>query len=428
MRLVKCIFVLGLFLLGVAQTAESSYPPFMNYQGRLTDPSGNPVPDGNYNVVFTIYDLPTGGTELWTSGTLPVSVKDGLFNVVLGEIGSSVFDPAGERFLGIKVGSDPEITPRTYLTTVPYTYYAGKSGTVELCPVWDVSGDNAIRTEGNVGIGTTNPQARLVVGDNIKSYSGACVTVGDTSVSGISRVVLGEDAYNYCGMVWSNLSDGFSVITSVGGDTKIGIQVNDGKVGIGTSYPDFKLHVKSEGEGDGMRVDNGAGTPLFRVRENSDASCEIQIYDNASTVKAMIRGNADSYFNGGDVGIGTTSPNYTLDVRGTIGNNTTLYHSDQRWKKNIAPLDNALGSVRQLRGVSYEWRQDEFSDMNFPGGRQLGFIAQEVEAVVPEVVHTAEDGYKSIDYAKLIALLTEAVKTQQAQIDNLNARIAELEK
>ncbi len=129
----------------------------------------------------------------------------------------------------------------------------------------------------------------------------------------------------------------------------------------------------------------------------------------------------------GNVGIGTTNPTYKLDVRGSIGNNTTMYHSDIRWKKNVQSLPNSLDVVTRLRGVSYEWRRDEFADMNFHEGKHVGLIAQEVEEVIPEVVNTAPDGYKSVEYANLVAVLIEAVKEQQKIIEEQNSKIAAIE-
>jgi hypothetical protein len=83
--------------------------------------------------------------------------------------------------------------------------------------------------------------------------------------------------------------------------------------------------------------------------------------------------------------------------------------------------------VIRLRGVSYEWRRDEFADMNFPAGQRIGLIAQEVEEVIPEVVNTAPDGFKSVEYANLVAVLIEAVKEQQKIIEEQNSKIAAIE-
>lgn len=93
----------------------------INYQGRLTDAAGNPVPDGNYTIHFRLYDVSSGGTPLSTD-TDTVSVSNGLFNAHL------EFDPGSyggyfngqALWLGIEVGTDGEMTPRQLIRPVPY--------------------------------------------------------------------------------------------------------------------------------------------------------------------------------------------------------------------------------------------------------------------------------------------------------------------
>jgi len=99
-----------------------------------------------------------------------------------------------------------------------------------------------------------------------------------------------------------------------------------------------------------------------------------------------------------------------LDVRGTVGNNATQYHSDKRWKKNIHTISNALDKVAQLRGAGFERSVEELKEMNFTAGKQIGVIAQEIEEAVPEIVSSDEQGFKSVDYAKLTALFSRLSK------------------
>lgn len=127
------------------------------------------------------------------------------------------------------------------------------------------------------------------------------------------------------------------------------------------------------------------------------------------------------------VGIGSTSPGaYMLYVNGSAYATGTWTSSDMRWKRDIVTLDNALDKVLSLRGVSYEFRQDEFPEIRFPEGSQIGLIAQEAEAIVPEIVKTNDDGYKAIAYQNLNALLVEAMKEQNAHIESQQAEISVL--
>ena len=126
----------------------------------------------------------------------------------------------------------------------------------------------------------------------------------------------------------------------------------------------------------------------------------------------------------GNVGIGTTTPAYTLQVNGTAWVTSGSWSgSDQRWKKNIQPIANSLDKVLQLSGVSYNWRTDEFPANNFDSKTHLGFIAQDVEKIVPDLVTTGADGFKGIDYSGFSSLLVNAVKEQQTQVTSLAANL-----
>ena len=118
-----------------------------------------------------------------------------------------------------------------------------------------------------------------------------------------------------------------------------------------------------------------------------------------------------------------SSTNVKLDVYGDIFAVQVHSSSDERFKKNIQPLRNALDRVKAINGVSYQFKTDEFSNRNFTSADQVGFIAQNVESVLPEVVTTDEQGYKAVDYSKITALLNEAIKEQQDQIEKLTKQL-----
>jgi hypothetical protein len=104
-------------------------------------------------------------------------------------------------------------------------------------------------------------------------------------------------------------------------------------------------------------------------------------------------------------------------------------YSDERWKKNIEPLTASLDKVMLLEGVSYDWKAEEYPEMGFTKDRQIGFIAQDVEEVLPELVTTDSNGNKAVYYGQMAAVLLEAMKEQQAEITELKKQqttIAEL--
>jgi hypothetical protein len=111
---------------------------------------------------------------------------------------------------------------------------------------------------------------------------------------------------------------------------------------------------------------------------------------------------------------------------GTVDANAFACLSDSRLKKDVEDVAEALAKVKALRPVHYNW----ISSASFnPSCKELGFIAQEVEAVVPAVVSTGgdEDATKRVAYDRLTALLVAAVKEQSVVIDSLQARVAALE-
>ncbi|SFB93960.1 Chaperone of endosialidase [Flexibacter flexilis DSM 6793] len=139
-----------------------------------------------------------------------------------------------------------------------------------------------------------------------------------------------------------------------------------------------------------------------------------------------------------NVGINVDDPSHALHVSGDgkiegdfyVTGNAEAYSfissSDRRYKKDIRKLSGALTTIKQLRGVNYLWRKDEFKDKKFDDRLQVGFIAQEVEAIVPELVHTDSKGFKAVNYAQFTPILVEALKEQQALIESQAQQIQQL--
>ena len=135
---------------------------------------------------------------------------------------------------------------------------------------------------------------------------------------------------------------------------------------------------------------------------------------------------SDSVF-AGTVTAGSVTVTEKLTA-GSITAGTVTSTSDGRLKKNIVPVDQALDKVSQLQGVYYDFRVQEFPEKSLSEGRQMGLIAQQVEAVAPEVVFTDSSGMKSVAYQNLVALLIESVKELKAQNRELQRKMDRLEK
>jgi hypothetical protein len=121
----------------------------------------------------------------------------------------------------------------------------------------------------------------------------------------------------------------------------------------------------------------------------------------------------------GNLLVGTTSGSDKVTVNGTVSATNFNTTSDATLKTNVETLSGSLDAVTSLRGVSFDWLEN--------GGSEIGVIAQEVEAVLPDVVSTNDEGIKSVKYGNMVAVLIEAIKEQQAQIDELKKLIVRKE-
>lgn len=110
----------------------------------------------------------------------------------------------------------------------------------------------------------------------------------------------------------------------------------------------------------------------------------------------------------------------TADSIRAAGDIIAYYSSDKRYKENIKPIESPIEKVKAISGVTFEWNEKSHKET---GKKDVGVIAQEVEEVLPEIVQTRDNGYKAVDYQKLTAVLIEAVKDQQKQIDELKSII-----
>ncbi len=143
----------------------------------------------------------------------------------------------------------------------------------------------------------------------------------------------------------------------------------------------------------------------------------------------LSRSNAMVVLKNGNTGLGTNNPGaYRLYVSGNAFATGIWQSSDLKFKKNVVGLSNTLEKIIKLNGVSFNWDAENFPEMNFDDGNQIGFIAQEVEMLFPELVKTNSDGSKAVSYSNMTVVLLEAIKELNAENQLLKERLEKIEK
>ena len=154
--------------------AQAAVPKLLNYQGRLTDGSGNPVADGGHTITFRIWSDSTAGAALW-SESQTVTTKSGLFSAILGistgnQVPDSIFmdlSPVESRWLGIQILPDPEMTPRQRIVSVGYAYRSDRVTTVDRATGGSISGSLSFGSGASPMLyiyesGTSNPNRPVI--------------------------------------------------------------------------------------------------------------------------------------------------------------------------------------------------------------------------------------------------------------------------
>jgi hypothetical protein len=409
--------------------ATPNPPGQISYQGFLTDANGLPLATNapiNYNVIFRIFNASISGTLLWAEQQV-VTVDRGYFTVMLGNGSavsgapntnnlSTVFfgSDASDRYLEMTVQGlaqgDPPIAPRLRLLASPYSFLAGK----------------ALNVDG----------AALATG-----------TIADARLS--SNVAL-----------------------RAGGNNFTGVQtVTSGSVAIGKTSPTTALDVNGTVTAIAF---SGSGAGLTGVAPANGSASYIQ-NQTSSDQAAGLRISGNAFFNGGQVGIGTTAPTDTLQVNGTIQgvgfrckpgifgqadlghdfnfdwiNNSQLHAyidnldvgivasiSDRRLKEDIQPLANgALDRVMALQPSMFKYKEILGSIFHGDGQVNEGFIAEELQQVIPSAVNGDKDALtkdgqiqpQTLNIIPVVSVLTKAMQEQQQTIQQQQRAMQEEER
>ena len=255
----------------------------------------------------------------------------------------------------------------------------------------DVTGTGTITDLGNVSFATTIAANSVALGtDTTGDYVSSLVAGTNITLSNNS----GEGATPTIGLTNNTISGialGSNLATLTIGTGLSGTSYNgSGAVTIANTG------VTSNVAGTGVTVSGATGAVTISIGQAVATSDNVR-------------------FNSLGIGMAASATAGRIDATNDI---VAFSSSDIRFKENIKPIENAIDKIRKISGNTYDWKEENKIEHGYEGN-DVGVIAQEIEAVLPQLVQTRESGYKAVKYDKLVALLIEGIKEQQLQIEQL---------
>ncbi len=522
LQFLKSVLIITLTHLLISASLWAQAPQSFKYQAVIRDGSGNIVANQSVNIRVTIHQGSSSGTTVYQESFNPTTNQYGLVNLNIGAgtVLSGTFNTiawgTNSYYIQIEVntGSGYVDMGATQLLSVPYALFSqnsavpgvagptgptgptgnqgiqgptGPTGAANISGSTNYlvkftaanTGGNSVVYEGtgtyadNIGIGTTYPNSKL----HVNAASGT--DAFRVQVASSTKLVVGSNGGTTLG-VWStgapdnglyvNGQTLIGVSSGTGGSlyqqgAKLQVQTNTKYAGYfstdSLSYTSYAIYAKhtATGTNDTRAVKGeaksqggyGYGGDFLGGYYGVYAKAEADDYTGLARgvygyatgtagTRYGVYGNASNSGGSAAYGVyGTASGatnNYGLYCSGNgVYTGTWTQSSDLKLKKNIKPLAGALDKIMLLQPKEYEMRREEFPSMNLSEGKQFGLIAQDLEKIFPEMVHTishpinTEKGketnmeFKGIDYISLIPVLIEAIQEQQKEIEALKAII-----
>ncbi len=464
--------IFSLFFLAIMGYSFAQAPQAFNYQAVARDASGNVLQAQPLGIRISLHMISATGPVVYSETHSPTTNQYGLFTLAIGTgaIVDGLFDTIawGKNQYWLQVEMDPAggVTytdmGTSQLLSVPYALFAertkalplGTSGqTLAHDGMGWIASDFLVNTGTRIGIGTTTPgflcemqssQPYLHI-NSTGTYGGMLLNRPDTN--SFMRLLYRTDNVNkwYVGLLGTK--DGYSVSRTANDDGTFHISHATGCVGIGTNAPanilevvngvggKFYVGTNTYGRGFGQDYNTTNATYFLANGGSYWHFCHAATpFDNLTRIVSLDGGgNVFRPSANNTVSLG----NATFKWTAVYATNGTIQTSDLRYKTDISDLQYGLTEVLKLRPVSYSWKDEK---LNIGTGKNLGFIAQEMETIVPDVVIHSQteidketnqpgseypDSY-GVKYSELIPVLVKAIQEQQVQIEQLKQEIKTL--
>lgn len=403
-------------------------PQGFNYQSVMRNAQGNPLLNTPVRIRFTVAEASTNAV-LYIENHSTITNNFGLTSLIIGKGTTESGNFSNINWATPKklvVGIDPTngtnytLSSTSDMQSVPFALNASNA----------VNSQNAVNAQNlvsnvltinsatqKIGINNNNPAAELTLGNSVTNrkiilYQDDRTSDHDYYGFGINNSILryqtgnaGGDHVFYSGI---NATSSKELMRIKG----------DGRVGIGTTNLNsaaVTLENTDSYERPTLLV-RGTASGVFAYTRIRMANADTRFWDIAAFGSAN-DGRFELVYNNGTA----AKSMFTFDRVGNAYAFGSFINSDKNLKKNVLPIGQSLPILMQLSGYRYNWKDEELDPTT-----QIGFIAQELEKLYPELVRTNDKGLKAVNYIGLIPIVVTAIKEQQQQIEDLKKEVAEL--
>ena len=417
--------------------ADSSEAMRISYDGKVGIASDSPgaLLDVSDRVYIDTYSSEASGNNPVISGLLSIRAGAKTGWGADDQLGKVEFYGADTSGVGARTAASIIAVCETGNGTSTTTF---SSGLALYTSPYNAAQEERMRIDasGNVGIGVTNPSSKLTIETDAGDGTIELLAVNAATTKNkiiFSEAVLGDESFfiehDGSGAGADNL---LKIHGDGSGGTASGITIRrDGRVGIGANSPSYLFDVR-DGTTSGAIARFSAINPHVIIESSTAGPAVLHFKPNATGNKSgqfkVTAGNGYNFRWSNDAA-GTSEVSYmTLDTSTTGGGDLTVKGdviaygapSDRKYKENIKPIESALDKAMQLQGVTFDWKDSE-SILDIK--EDIGFIAQDVEKVLPELVRDSGKGNLSLRYQGITPILLEAIKELKSEIEELKKQI-----